>query len=207
MLVCRGRLGAALREPHAVLEDLDLTPDVRRVLIPLSARVHARSSYVVDQAFVFEDSGFAHQGEHAVVLESGCRGGEACHLRTQLGRYLDRSDRIFLEVLQRVGDLVPEARLGPSLGVRALLGEGLDRLGQVAIDIGDEELGAVQAFKQLLHRVIVSLRRWIAWLARFVGAVLGLLSGGLCVRRVCCARTLGRVVPCSRCLVGHFDLR
>ena len=36
-----------------------------------------------------------------------------------------------------------EPRLGPSFRVGALLSKGLDRLGKVAIDIGDERLGAL----------------------------------------------------------------
>jgi hypothetical protein len=56
VLVCRGGFGPALREPHPVLEDPDLAPYFRRVLVPLSAYVRARSSYVADQPFVFEDS-------------------------------------------------------------------------------------------------------------------------------------------------------
>jgi hypothetical protein len=38
---------------------------------------------------------------------------------------------------------VPELRLGPSFRVGALLSKGLDRLGQVAIDIGDERRGVL----------------------------------------------------------------
>ncbi len=62
MLVCRDGFGAALREPYSVLEHLDLTIYVRRVLVPLSAYVRAGSSYVGDQPFVFEGSGRAYAG-------------------------------------------------------------------------------------------------------------------------------------------------
>jgi hypothetical protein len=52
---------------------------------------------------------------------------------------------------------VSEGRLRASLGVDALLRQGVDRLGKIAIEIGDDGLGALQVLEQLADRVIVGL--------------------------------------------------
>ena len=47
-----------------------------------------------------------------------------------------------------------ESGLRTPLRVGAMLGQGLDRLGKVAIEIGDDGLRALEVFQQLAHRVL-----------------------------------------------------
>jgi hypothetical protein len=82
---------------------------------------------------------------------------------------------------------VSESGLRTPLRIGALLGQGMDRLGKGAIEIGDDGLRSLEVFKQLADRVLVRRCGESYRFVRLVRSSRGGMRSGLCVAPVVCA--------------------